>query len=230
MCFYTVMFQSVVPRPGKIAFQVEPFPIPDFQVLPEASKVTALPVAEPVAVSQEVEVQVEELLEVASVAKDSPFLMATEVEDELVLPEAPAVVEKQICESPVECVVIESLESSDDNQVIEIESREEGVSDIEVEKAPVKSDPFARIEDEEVSNGIAEVFESSSSAQSNPFKVLETAATEESTEAASEASEFYEQPVTEAPVAAQNPAVMSWQPPAPCEKKKSAKLAGFFRQ
>lgn len=31
MCLITVMFQSVTPRPGKIAFQVDPFPASNWQ-------------------------------------------------------------------------------------------------------------------------------------------------------------------------------------------------------
>lgn len=36
MCLIAVMFQSVAPRPGKIAFQVDPFPAPNWQDEKEA--------------------------------------------------------------------------------------------------------------------------------------------------------------------------------------------------
>ena len=74
------MFQSVAPAPGKIDFEIEPFPIPDFQVLPEASKVTTLPVAEPVAVASPT---AESLEEEAVISEKNSF--PTEVEDEVII-------------------------------------------------------------------------------------------------------------------------------------------------
>lgn len=42
------MFQSVAPCPGKVAFEVEPFPVPSLQVVREEQSLAAIPVADPV--------------------------------------------------------------------------------------------------------------------------------------------------------------------------------------
>lgn len=78
----SVMFQSVTPRPGKLAFKVEPFPEPNLQVLPEPTKILDLPAGAPVAeVETTPEVTQGEILSVQEEAvTSSPFLAATEVD------------------------------------------------------------------------------------------------------------------------------------------------------
>ncbi|MGJ8723797.1 MAG: hypothetical protein ACSHYB_04505 [Roseibacillus sp.] len=219
--FYTVMFQSVAPRPGKIAFQIEPFPIPEFQVLPEASKVTTLPVAEPVAVTTESEAPAVE--DTAPLV--SPFLMATEMEEDAIVvnevevPEAvsPSIFDEVMPEQePVQTIQeVERLEEEAPvGKIVEAEL-------VEPAETIVDSHPIVQVQEEvEEPSTKLEVFsEPVQTERPNPFQKLE--AVEEVVESVPEEVVAGE---------AQPSVVTSWQPPAPSDKRKNSKFGGLFRQ
>lgn len=268
------MFQSVAPCPGKVAFQVEPFPAPHLEVVAEKPEITVLPIQDPVAITEPMKEPIVELIEES--AEESVEEIAPVVESELVsdaerqepevAPFAAVGIEDSLITDEVDVEEIEAeteveptLESpflmasevvvaepateptpEPEGEAVAIlqEEDESAVEEVVAEKtyANFSDDFFKRDEEEE---GVASVVEDEPSASSfsnveaaaapapNPFGAL-TAVVEAPSEAKAAASEFYEQPSVG--VGAQAPAVTSWQPPAPSDKKKGSRFGGFFRQ
>ena len=133
--FNRVMFQSIAPRPGKIAFEIEPFPVSKLKVISEDSEITVLPVAEPVAVTSITE---EAVVEKSAALESSPFMVASEVEGEVVVAEAPVpkeevvVVDAEICEetkpmptAEAEVLSVVELEQESVAEEVVVEAKEE---------------------------------------------------------------------------------------------------------
>lgn len=142
------MFQSVAPCPGKVAFELEPFPAPDLRVLEKESFKQELPVEELVALaSKETENMMPEIQDETELSCESL------VAEEITVPEASVEMDaaaEEVCEeisqepesSPFDVLVTETETSEVEieevrNDEVVVEESEPEVSEVpEVPEAP----------------------------------------------------------------------------------------------
>lgn len=210
------MFQSVTPRPGKVSIQLEPFPVPPLQLLPEASP---LQIDEPVAVIVPAVVESDLGGEKDAMVLESPFMMASEVAGEL---------------GPRKMTPLAELVST-------LMAEEDGPEDDSGEVVPPPLDdypePFAFTpgELEEVENGV-EVFSEivePIEAMTEPEPAVIASPFETTSVASKPVCEIL-QPPAEVEVEVLEPAsphssVQTWQPPTNNKSKKNARFGAFFR-
>lgn len=210
------MFQSVTPRPGKVPFQLEPFPAPSIELVPE-TEVSQLPVAEPVSVFVPDVVEAELPAEKEEIAVESPFLMASDVE-----PEARAL-------TPL-AELVSTLMAEEDGPE-DIDDEDDLIPMDSTPESP-QFNPEELKEFEEGKEVFSEVFPQSESVEKSGLQ--ESEEKEESVFGeVSPVSVFAPAPE---PVAVEvlapvdpNSPVQTWQPPASSKGKKNARFGAFFR-